>query len=62
MKSDGVGLIDGVGVGYLNFAESKDFIALATSSDTVGFITPVAYLVAKLYSVRLRMASPIQSE
>ena len=62
MKSDGVGLIDGVGVGYLTFAESKDFIALATSSDTVGFIPPLADFIAKLYSVRIRMASPIQAE
>ena len=55
MKSDGVDCY------YITFAESKDFIALATSSDTVGFIPSMTDLVAKLYSVRLRIASAIQS-
>ena len=61
MKSDGVGLIDGVGVGYLTFAESKDFIVITTSSDTVGFIPSMTDFIAKLYSERLRIASAIQS-
>ena len=52
MKSDGVDCY------YITFAVSKDFIALATSSDTVGFIPPLADFIAKLYSVRLRIASP----
>ena len=68
MKSDCVGVIDTSptvsdgppspkGSVYETFAESKDFIALATSSDLVGFIPSMTDFTAKLYSVRLRIAA-----
>ena len=62
MKSGGVGLIDGVGVvdrdEIFNLRCAKISSSKRISSDTVGFIPPMADFTAKRYSVRLRIASP----